>query len=232
MPTDVHCPPSPTGEYCCRENLNLYTAPDCSGLATQAATDRQLRILETQTTALRVQLCEDDYIAWLPVSLVDRLEPAPQPYQPPILSREAIAPLIPQVIAFTQAAQAVPHEYLWGGTIAPNYDCSGLIQAAYTSVGVWLPRDSYQQASFTRTIGIGDLKPGDLIFFQETTRVSHVALYVGQDQYIHSSGKERGRNGIGSDRLAPSGSDVGKRYYPLFHSAGRVMKSYQPGDGW
>ncbi|NEO84100.1 MAG: C40 family peptidase [Spirulina sp. SIO3F2] len=232
MPTDVHFAPSPTGDYICGENLNLYNSADCTGLATQAAIGRQLRIVETQTKAAQVQLCEDDYLAWLPLSQAEHLEPAPQAYQAPALAREAIAPLIPQVIAFAQTAMKQPHEYLWGGTVAPNYDCSGLIQAAFASVGVWLPRDSYQQASFTRTVGVGALQPGDLLFFQETTRVSHVALYLGQDQYLHSSGQERGRNGIGIDPLSPRGSEVGQRYYPLFHSAGRVMKSYQPGDGW
>lgn len=232
MPTDAYCPPSVTGEYICGENLNLYTSVDCTGLATQAAAARSLRIVDTQDTALRVQLCEDDYLAWLPVADAKHLKPAAQPYQAPVLDRAAIEPQIEDAIAFAQAAMEQPHEYLWGGTVAPNYDCSGLMQAAFASVGIWLPRDSYQQASFTKTVGISSLRPGDLLFFQETTRVSHVALYLGNDRYIHSSGTERGRNGIGIDPLTPRGSEVGSRYYFLFHSAGRITHSYQPGEGW
>lgn len=237
MPTDAsHCPPSAaSGEYVCQENLNLYTQPDGSGLATQAARGRQLRLLSEPgkaDRAIQVQLCEDDYIAWLPTAALTHLKPAPQAYQAPVLDRAAIVQRLPDAIAFTQAAMAVPHEYLWGGTIAPNYDCSGLMQAAFASVGIWLPRDSYQQARFTQTVAIAALQPGDLIFFQETQRVSHVALYLGNDCYIHSSGQERGRNGIGIDPLSPAGSAVGKRYYPLFHSVGRIVQSYQPGQGW
>lgn len=232
MPTDAYCPPSATGEYFCGENLNLYTSAACTGLATQAAAARSLRIVETQETALRVQLCEDDYLAWLPVADAQHLKPASTPYQAPALDRAAIKPLISGAIAFTQAAMQQPHEYLWGGTTAPNYDCSGLMQAAFASVGVWLPRDSYQQASFTHTIEASALEPGDLLFFQETTRVSHVALYLGDGNYLHSSGTERGRNGIGIDPFSPDGSEIGSRYYPLFHSAGRITHSYQPGEGW
>lgn len=232
MPTDAYCPPSATGEYICGENLNLYTSAECTGLATQAAAGRSLRILETQETALQVQLCEDDYRAWLSVAEAKHLKPATTTYQAPVVDRAAIEPLIGDAIAFTQAAIEQPHEYLWGGTLAPNYDCSGLMQAAFASVGIWLPRDSYQQESFTKTVGITSLQPGDLLFFQETTRVSHVALYLGGDRYIHSSGTERGRNGIGIDPLTPKGSEIGSRYYLLFHSAGRITHSYQPGEGW
>ena len=55
--------------------------------------------------------------------------------------------------------------YLWGGTVRPNYDCSGLMQAAFASVGIWLPRDAYQQEGFTQAITIGELATGDLVFF-------------------------------------------------------------------
>ncbi|WP_323256432.1 C40 family peptidase [Spirulina sp. CCNP1310] len=234
MPTSSHFPPSPSGEYRCLENLNLYTAEACQGLATQAAAGRQLRLLMFTEQSVQVQLCEDDYIAWLAVRDAGKLTPAVQRYQTERLERGEIVERIEGAIAFTQAAMTQPHCYLWGGTVAPDYDCSGLIQAAFASVGVWLPRDSYQQAAFTDPLEDPDLQRGDLIFFQEPgkLRVSHVAIYLGEGQYLHSSGVDLGRNGIGIDPYHPDGSDIGARYYPLRHSNGRISRSYCPGDGW
>ncbi len=234
MPTSPHFASSPCGEYRCLENLNLYTAETCQGLATQAAVGRQLRLLTFAERAVQVQLCEDDYIAWLALGDAGKLTPAAAPYQTQRLTRGEIVERIEVAIAFTQAAMAQPHCYLWGGAVAPDYDCSGLMQAAFASVGVWLPRDSYQQAAFTDPLEDADLQRGDLIFFQEPakSRVSHVALYLGEGQYLHSSGVERGRNGIGIDPYHADGSEIGARYYPLRHSTGRINRSYCPGDGW
>jgi hypothetical protein len=234
MPTSPHFAPSPSGEYRCRENLNLYNSAACTGLATQAAAGRQLRIVGAEGEAVQVQLCEDDYPAWLACKDCAMIAPAPTAYQAVRVERDEIETRIEGAIAFARAAMAQPHHYLWGGTVAPNYDCSGLMQAAFASVGVWLPRDSYQQGAFTAAIAFEQLQPGDLIFFQEPekTRISHVALYVGDGDYLHSSGVQRGRNGIGIDPLTADGSEIGARYYPLRHSAGRILHSYQPGDGW
>ncbi|MGK7926363.1 MAG: NlpC/P60 family protein [Spirulina sp.] len=222
-----YLPASATGEYFCKTDLDLYTSPRCDGLATQAAKGRHLRILRQEDTAWEVRLCEDDYTAWLPCKRSDRLYPAPSPYRPLAFSRQAIEACIPDIIAFTKAAMATHHHYLWGGTVAPNYDCSGLIQTAFAASGIWIPRDSYQQEAFTEKVAFEELLPGDLIFFQETTRVNHVALYLGEDQYIHSSGKEKGRNGIGIDSLSPDGGKIAHTYYQNLRCAGRVMNNYQ-----
>ena len=122
----------------------------------------------------------------------------------------------------------VPNYYLWGGTVAPNYDCSGLIQAAFGTVGIWLPRDSYQQEAFTQSINFEELRSGDLIFFAKSQKVTHVALYLGEGYYIHSSGQEMGRNGIGIDQLSAQGDEVSRAYFQQLRSFGRVVASYQP----
>ncbi|MFO5528213.1 MAG: C40 family peptidase, partial [Cuspidothrix sp.] len=133
---------------------------------------------------------------------------------------------IPEIIGFTQAAKQQDNYYLWGGTVAPNYDCSGLMQAAFQSVGVWLPRDAYQQEAFTQAIDINELQPGDLIFFGTPQKATHVGLYLGDGYYIHSSGKEQGRNGIGIDQLSDQDDKVSQAYYQQLRGAGRVIKSY------
>lgn len=220
---------STTSEYRCRVQLDLYSSPACQGLATQAAANRHLRIMSLTPTAaaIPIRLCEDDYPAWLKLADTNALELTTDTYRSTTIDRATIATRIPQIIAFAHAAMAVPNQYLWGGTVAPNYDCSGLMQAAFQSQGIWLPRDSYQQEAFTDHISIEEMLPGDLIFFGTPEKTDHVALHLGELRYIHSSGVQMGRNGIGIDILATDTEDpVSRGYYGKFRCCGRVMKSY------
>lgn len=226
----VNLPPSPIGEYRCLTNLNLYDSPLLQSLATQAATDRPLRIasLAPNQSAIAVCLCEDDYPGWLDRADLSQLAPADKPYQPQVVSEAEIRDRLPQVIAFTQAALAQPNHYLWGGTVAPNYDCSGLMQAAFASVGVVIPRDAYQQEAFAQPIALDTLQPGDLVFFGPPTKATHVGLYVGDGCYIHSSGNDQGHNGIHVDRLAADGEPISQVYFSQLRGAGRIIASYCP----
>lgn len=218
-----------SGEYRCRVNLNIYDSPECTRLATQAAHGRHLRVVSLDNhTAVEVCLCEDDYSGWLAFEDKIYLEEATIPDSAIAVSFSDIRNKLPSVIAFTKHAMQQPNCYLWGGTVAPNYDCSGLMQAAFASTGVWLPRDAYQQECFTQRIAIEELLPGDLIFFGTPEKATHVALYLGEGYYIHSSGEKMGRNGIAIDLLSPHGDDVTRSYYQQLRGAGRVVKSYQP----
>lgn len=218
-----------TVDYLCRTNLDLYSSPSCQGLATQAAAHRQLRLESLTATeqALPVRLCEDNYPAWLKLADIESLEVATDIYQPQQVDRSTIAARIAQIIAFARSAMQVPNRYLWGGTVAPDYDCSGLMQAAFQSQGIWLPRDSYQQEAFVEQMAIDDLLPGDLIFFGTPAKTDHVALHLGDLYYIHSSGIQIGRNGIGIDRLTDRTEDpISCGYYAKLRCCGRVMTSF------
>jgi hypothetical protein len=221
-----------SGEYECLANLNIYDSPQCTRLATQAAAGRHLRILSntnnfSQEISVEIRLCEDDYPGWLLLSDLEQLQTATVVYQPKSFSATEIKKLLPEVIAFTRKAMQQPNYYLWGGTVGPNYDCSGLMQAAFSSVGIWLPRDAYQQEAFTQPIAISQLEPGDLIFFGTSQKATHVGLYLGDGRYIHSSGKDKGRNGIGIDILSEQGDEVSQSYYQQLRGAGRVVRSYE-----
>ncbi|OCR00817.1 glycoside hydrolase [Oscillatoriales cyanobacterium USR001] len=225
-------------EYQCQTNINIYDSPKCDRLATQAAMGRHLRVIlefpiggkgETenhQESAIAVQLCEDDYPGWLAVEDIHLLIVTKTPYQARVISATEIRELLPNVIAFTHHAMNQPNHYLWGGTVGPNYDCSGLMQAAWGSVGIWLPRDAYQQEAFTQPIALTSLEPGDLIFFGSVEKATHVGLYLNDGRYIHSSGKELGRNGIGIDILSEDGDHISQTYYRQLRGAGRVVRSY------
>lgn len=79
--------------------------------------------------------------------------------------------------------------YVWGGLSSKGMDCSGLVRMAYLSQGRTLPRDAWQQALEGREVPADSLQPGDLIFFgnSKTGKITHVAIYAGNDEYIHAS---------------------------------------------
>ncbi|XGB42289.1 MAG: C40 family peptidase [Nodosilinea sp. LVE1205-7] len=218
-------------EYRCLRTINLYQTADLKELVTQAGVGRQLQLISkpqsAAQTALSVRLCEDGYPGWIALADFKALELAPTAYQPPSLTRSAIHSRLPQAIAFAQQAMAQPNTYLWGGTVGPNFDCSGLVQTAFAAAGIRLPRDSYQQEAFTVAIAWTDLEAGDLIFFGTPERTKHVALYLGKGLYIHSSGVDQGRNGIGIDSLTDLSDPISQAYHQQLRRPGRVMASYR-----
>lgn len=79
--------------------------------------------------------------------------------------------------------------YLWAGTSALGYDCSGIIYAVYKNHGILIPRDSFYQATKGTAVSKSKLQPGDLIFFAGNAgkgKVYHVGLYVGEGKMIHA----------------------------------------------
>lgn len=226
--------------YQCQNNLNIYDSPQLKDLATQAATDRQLRILplpldsqgQLQCPAIPVCVYEDDYPGWLALDDIDHLQPLEAPKPVPTWTVGNIRDRLPKIIAYMKTAMAQPNEYLWGGVIGPHYDCSGLMQAAFRSEGIWLPRDAYQQEGFLQPVSLEQLEVGDFIFFGPKERANHVALYLGDGHYIHSSGRSMGRNGIGIDQVPLDGAvledPISHAYAQIIHGAGRAIASYQP----
>ena len=81
--------------------------------------------------------------------------------------------------------------YLWGGKSKLGFDCSGLIQTVYKKLGVDLPRDSSEQIKSKNLIEIkySNIRLGDLLFFGSDAFINHVAIYIGDGEIIHSSGK-------------------------------------------
>ena len=138
------------------------------------------------------------------------------------------------ILSWTKAAKKMSNEYLWGGTIGPNFDCSGLVQSAFASSGIWIPRDAYQQEKFCKNIAMDfealgeELKPGDLLFFGSSEKCTHVGLHIENGFYIHSSGVTDGHNGIEIDGLfQPNLGKISSFYRSKFRSAGRVISCYQ-----
>jgi hypothetical protein len=215
--------------------LDLYSHWRGPGLATQAAAGRCLQVLEPPTGSvarLRVRLLEDGYPGWVdPQRLLGHAR-ATARQRPPLLPEAQIRAALPAVLAFAERARQRPNRYLWGGTLGPDFDCSGLIQAAYASAGIWIPRDAYQQERFCQPVAVapgcyGLLLPGDLIFFGRPQRCTHVGLYLGAGRYLHSSGQQHGRDGLGIDGLDPQLQDpVSAHYRRELRGAGRVVRCH------
>lgn len=94
------------------------------------------------------------------------------------------APNARAAAAVSYARQKLGSPYVWGATGPDAFDCSGLIQAAYGSAGVALPRTTYAQIDTGQRVSRTELRPGDLVFFY--SGISHVGLYIGDGQMIHA----------------------------------------------
>jgi hypothetical protein len=103
------------------------------------------------------------------------------------------------ILAEAKKMMGVP--YLWGGTSKKGVDCSGFTKTAYFLNGIILMRDASQQTYTGELVdtkeGFQELKPGDLVFFgrkasaDHKEKVSHVGIYMGNSEFIHSSGMVR-----------------------------------------
>ena len=104
--------------------------------------------------------------------------------------------------------------YRTGGNTKSGVDCSGFTCAVYAAVyGITLPRISRDQYHLSRKISTTELQEGDLLFFNTNGRgVSHVAVYLGNNKFIHASVS---RGVMVSDLFEPY-------YIQRFVGAGRI----------
>ncbi|MGE8358512.1 C40 family peptidase [Pseudomonas sp.] len=134
----------------------------------------------------------------------------------PAATRAAEQPTTREVLDRALAALGTP--YRWGGaSLKHGFDCSGLVQYAFKPLeDLDLPRTSRALSRVEApSVRRADLEPGDLLFFKIRSRsVDHVAIYLGDDRFIHAP--RRGAN-VRIDHLTNS---YWKRH---FQSAKRVV---------
>ena len=113
----------------------------------------------------------------------------PPPTLPPLMVPATIGGNAADIVRTALDALGTP--YVWGGTAANGFDCSGLVQWAYNQHGIRLPRMSRDQARSGTEVPplIEALRPGDILLFaaQPGGGVTHVGMYVGEQKFIHSS---------------------------------------------
>lgn len=112
-----------------------------------------------------------------------------------------------KLVDFCYAYMGSP--YLWGGNSTKSMDCSGLVRVAFGDQGILLPRDAKDQYNVGEPVEIGDLRRGDLMFFSSSPDggINHVAIYDGEDRYIHCSGM------VKTSLMKPDDPDFSTRCY-------------------
>ncbi|MFD8756803.1 NlpC/P60 family protein [Kitasatospora sp. NPDC059577] len=143
-------------------------------------------------------------------------------------------------IYFAQTKLGTP--YLWGGEGLPSqngrFDCSGLTQAAYASVGITLPRVANDQWYAGPHPSRDQLRPGDLVFFatdlSDPRSIHHVGIYVGGGYMINAPhtgaviryDKIDTKEYIGATRVTSDGAQA----LPSRNNDGSVNAPSRPGS--
>jgi cell wall-associated NlpC family hydrolase len=173
--------------------------------------------------------------------LPERADRNPSPTLPPPASRAPIesaaavpatppanpvaygsAALADSIVETATSVMGRPYEYGGTGEDGDGFDCSGLIQYAYAQHGLTLPRRSTDQAREGRGIAKDPnaLLPGDLLTFSNSGGpVTHVALYIGNGQFIHSA-----TGGVQISLLSPD-DPYGRWWYQRWVGARRILGS-------
>lgn len=78
--------------------------------------------------------------------------------------------------------------YVWAAAGPSTFDCSGLTMWAYKRAGINLPHSSRSQYTLGRPVSINELRPGDLVFYDDGTgnpaRIHHVGMFVGDGKMV------------------------------------------------
>ena len=108
--------------------------------------------------------------------------------------------------------------YVLGGESKSGIDCSGLIYMAAQQAGLGkLPRTAKTQYSIAQKITDSQREPGDLVFFQADSKISHVAIYLGDNQVLHSI-SDGPKTGVVTSKLSE------KYWKQHYYGAGRIFE--------
>ena len=225
-----------------KSNTYGYRKETCNDLVTEIVKNRCFRIIESDLkrqnlkfkSRYLVQLFEDGYLCWIDIDGL-QIEQCDNYLQEKIeCDALFIKRQMPSILNWIILQSQKINKYKWGGTLGPDFDCSGLIQKAFMMQKIFIPRDSYQIKEFCKHLfyfpyNFESLEMGDLLFFGDHNVCNHIAIYHSNGRYYHCSGVENGRNGIAKDNLYELVNDdeISKYYRSKLISAGRVIRSYR-----
>ena len=91
------------------------------------------------------------------------------------------------------ARQYLGTPYRYGGSSPGGFDCSGFVMYVYSQHGYNLSRTAAAQYNQGVSVGKADLQPGDLVFFRcYSSSIDHSGIYIGNNDFIHSSSPRSG----------------------------------------
>ncbi|MFE3884607.1 C40 family peptidase [Streptomyces lydicus] len=82
--------------------------------------------------------------------------------------------------------------YVMGSSGPSSYDCSGLTQAAFSQIGIDLPRVSQDQSTAGKQVGLDNLQVGDILYWGSAGSAYHVGVYVGGGKFIGAQNSSTG----------------------------------------
>ena len=94
-----------------------------------------------------------------------------------------------RALILSHAQQAIGTPYRFGGNTPEGLDCSGLVEMTYRAAGIRVPRTADDQ--FRALPSVDAPRPGDLLFFGDGAKATHVGIYGGNRQMIHAPGSGR-----------------------------------------
>lgn len=163
-------------------DLNVRSeASTSAGVLTQLDYGMEVDVLELSGDWVQIRLDDGSkgYVHKAYVQVVDALDMDS--------SNETMATDLGRQIADFGISQ-LGTPYVYGGTsLTYGVDCSGFTQGVYKQFGIEISRTSRTQIYDGMSVSLSELQPGDLIFYGYNGYISHVSLYIGNGQVVHSS---------------------------------------------
>ena len=187
----------------------LCSDTKCDHILGYAYLSTRLPLLDI-TEASRVQVAlPGERTAWLSRAAIE------------ICRQETAFPRSSVAAITSHARRFLGVPYLWGGTSYEGIDCSGFTQLCYRMGGYVIPRDANQQHDFLQQhVDRNHVQEGDLIFFGRQ-EITHVAMALNNQEYIHSEGQLY--NCVTINSFDPCDDDYDKRLDEIYWGAKRVI---------
>ncbi|WP_270253962.1 C40 family peptidase [Lactobacillus johnsonii] len=147
--------------------------------AQQTATTKQVSTVSTQSNTTYTAPAQNNTAA-KPAQQQASSQAATTQTAKPQASTQSNSSTAQTVVSAAQSQIGKP--YVWGATGPNAYDCSGLVQYAYSQAGKNVGRTTYQQAGAGQHISVSQAQAGDILMWGDY----HDAIYVGNNQYVHA----------------------------------------------
>ena len=177
--TSVAQPAQQTATIAASANTQAAPAKTYYVQTNTAATTKQVSTASTQSNTTYTAPAQNNTAA-KPAQQQASSQAATTQTAKPQASTQSNSSTAQTVVSAAQSQIGKP--YVWGATGPNAYDCSGLVQYAYSQAGKNVGRTTYQQAGAGQHISVSQAQAGDILMWGDY----HDAIYVGNNQYVHA----------------------------------------------